>query len=147
MSNVIKQLGLVAAAGAVVVGISVGAAWAADKQYTCEMTGRWIEQKDDFVFQARYVAKAAGADTFSGLYFNATTGTTANVKGAADKGTWLIVLEYTDKGHKGQTRELVGTGTGTPSLLTIRGNYTYKELGRQIGIGTFSLIGKCKPAN
>jgi hypothetical protein len=143
MKNLTKQLGLAAAAGVVVIGLSAGSAWA-DKQYTCEMTGRWLEQREDFVFQARYVAKNAGADTFTGLYFNATAGTTANVKGAADKGTWLILLEYTDKGHKGQVRELVGTGRGSPDLLTITGNYNYKQDGRQIGVGTSQLIGKCK---
>jgi len=127
----------------VVFGLATGTALV-DKQYTCEMTGRWIEQKDEFVFQARYVAKPAGADTFTGLYFNAAAGMTANVKGVADKGAWMIIFEYTDKAHKGQVRELIGTGRGTPELLTIQGNYTYKQDGRQIGIGTFQLIGRCK---
>ena len=145
MSIINKRLGLAAAAvaGMTVLGLYATPA-RADKKYVCKMTGHWIEQKEEWVFQAEYTAKDAGADFFKGLYMNLTAGTTARVEGAADKGTWLIKLIYTDKAHVGQTRELIGTGRGTPSLLTITGNYTYKQDVRQIGQGQFQLVGECK---
>jgi hypothetical protein len=145
MSSTAKRVGLGIVAAASIAGIAfVAVPVRADKKLTCEMTGTWIEQNDRFVFQAAYIAKD-GPDTFKGLYFNASAGTTANVTGAAEKGTWLIKLDYTDKMHRGQTRELVGTGRLVGyDTLTVNGSYVYKELGRQIGVGTFSLIGKCK---
>lgn len=138
-------LGLVATCGIAGAGLFAAAPAQADTQLTCEMKGTWIEQHDDFVFQARYTAKN-GPDTFDGSYFNATTKTTASVKGVAEKGTWAILLKYTDSLHKGQTRELVGTGmrdAGTNTIL-IKGTYLYKQDGRQIGTGTFAMLGKCK---
>jgi len=145
MSSTAKRVGLGVVAAASIAGIAlVAAPVRADKKLTCEMTGTWIEQADRWVFQASYIAKD-GPDTFKGLYFNAGAGTTANVSGAAEKGTWLIKLEYTDKLHKGQTRELVGKGRLVGyDTLTVTGNYVYKEFGRQIGAGSFGLIGKCK---
>lgn len=145
MSSTAKRIGLGLVAAGTIAGLALAAAPArADKKLTCEMTGTWIEQNDRFVFQAEYTAKN-GPDTFVGTYFNASAKTTARVKGAADKGTWAIVLEYTDQGHRGQTRELLGKGQliGN-STLTVNGAYVYKEFGRQIGTGNFSLIGKCK---
>jgi hypothetical protein len=145
MSSTAKRVGLGVVAAASIAGIAlVAAPVRADKKLTCEMTGTWIEQADRWIFQAEYFAKD-GPDTFKGLYFNASAGTTANVTGVAVNGTWNILLTYTDQKHKGQTRELVGTGRLVGyDTLTVNGNYTYKEFGRQIGAGTFGLIGKCK---
>jgi hypothetical protein len=145
MSSTAKRVGFAIIGAASLAGLALFANTArADKQLTCEMTGHWIEQREPWVFQARYTAKD-GPDFFTGLYFNATAGTTANVKGVVEKGTWLIRFEYTDQAHKGQVRELVGNGKLVGyNLLDVRGTYAYKDGARNLGTGAFDLIGKCK---
>jgi hypothetical protein len=141
-----KRIGLGLAAVGSIAAIGLAAAPArADKQLVCEMKGRWVEANDDFNFQARYVAKD-GPDTFEGSYNNLSKGTVALVKGVATKGTWAILLTYTDPQHKGQIRELVGKGSLVPqtNLIEIKGNYTYKQDTREIGNGTFVMLGTCK---
>ncbi len=146
MHSAVKRIGLgLAAVGSLAAIGFVAAPARADKQLVCEMKGLWVEAKDDFNFQARYVAKD-GPDTFEGSYTNLSKGTVAMVKGLANKGTWAILLTYTDPQHKGQTRELVGQGTLIPATnkIEIKGNYNYKQDGREIGKGTFLMIGTCK---
>jgi hypothetical protein len=136
-------LGLVAAASLAGLGLVAEPA-RADRKLACDMKGTWVEQKDDFAFQATYQAKD-GPDTFDGLYTNPSAGAAAHVKGTASKGTWLIVLDYIDPKHRGQTRELSGTGTMLPTnQLEVKGSYVYKQEGREIGKGNFVLVGKCR---
>ena len=71
-------------------------------------------------------------------------GSTANVQGSASNGTWTIVLTYTDAGHRGWTKELVGTGSNNKGTLAINGKYVTKKSGAKTGEGSFQLNGKCK---
>ncbi len=146
MNRIARRLGagVLAAASLAAVSFTTAPAQAQNK-LACEMRGKWSDEKDEFVFQAQYNTKH-NADTFDGLYFNAGAGTTALVKGVADKGTWSIVLTYTDAKHKGQIRELTGQGMRDQATnqIVVNGTFNYKQDGRPIGTGTFTLVGKCK---
>lgn len=118
----------------------------ADSRFICDMRGRWIEAAEDWLFSADYIAHSAGADSFTGVFANPKAGVTANVIGNALRGTWAIKLSYTDAGHPGWVRELVGTGSKDARThdLVVKGKFTLKKSGAQTGQGTFELRGKCK---
>ncbi len=149
MKTLTKNLLVAGLTAAATLGIGVAAsepAWA-DRQFLCRMKGQWGDAVGDiFEFDAVYIAKD-GPDTFTGIYDNPGAGSKAEVKGAANNGTWLILLTYSDAGHKGMIKELKGTGMKDPRthLLTVAGNYRTligtSDIGKN---GTFKLAGTCK---
>jgi hypothetical protein len=114
----------------------------ADTMLKCEMSGTWVEDKETFTFAADYTA--GKTDRLSGTYSNA--GVTANVGGAVTKGKWSIQVIYTSDKHKGQVRDLIGTGTrdAKTNTVSITGDYTSTKNGKADKKGTFKLAGKCK---
>lgn len=142
MNVTLKRLGVVLAMGLGVFGASDAVA---DSTLTCDMAGTWYPDNDSFAFVAKYIAKD-GPDTFTGVYTNSSAGAVANVNGVATNGTWIINLTYTDAGHRGYEKSLVGTGTrnAKTNLLTIKGDFTAKKNGGVVQKGTFTINGKCK---
>lgn len=117
----------------------------ADKRFTCQMVGTWVETNDDFKFQAAYIAKD-GPDTFTGRYSNPGTAE-ADIIGNAANGIWTIILTYTDAGHKGMSKKLIGRGArdAATNLLKVEGDYkTYLSANDIKKDGRFKLQGKCK---
>lgn len=117
----------------------------ADKKFTCQMTGTWVESHDDFKFSAEYIAKD-GPDTFRGKYVNPGTAE-ADVTGNAVAGKWTIIVTYTDAGHKNMVKKLIGKGAkdSVSHLLKIEGTYkTYLGTNDIKKDGQFKLLGTCK---
>lgn len=141
MNVTLKRLGLVAAMGLGMFGASDASA---DSRLTCDMSGTWYPDNDSFAFVAAYIAKD-GPDTFTGVYTNSSAGAVANVNGLANNGTWIINLIYTDAGHKGYEKNLVGQGKREKNnSITIKGDFTAKKNGATVQKGTFTINGKCK---
>lgn len=118
----------------------------ADKRFMCRMKGTWVGTTDDFHFDAIYIAKD-GPDTFTGRYTNPGTAV-ADIVGNAAKGVWTILLTYTDAGHKGMLKKLIGRGTKDPvtHLVNIEGDYkTFLGANDIKKDGKFKLLGTCKP--
>lgn len=117
----------------------------ADKRFICQMTGTWVESRDDFKFEAAYFSKD-GPDSFKGQYINPGFAE-ADVVGNAASGTWTILLTYTDAGHKGMMKKLIGRGAKDPKthLLTVEGDYkTYLGANDIKKDGRFKLVGICR---
>jgi hypothetical protein len=146
MKRFAKVLGIMALAG---LGVSTYANEVqADKTLRCRMKGSWVQKvgkTDDFEFDAVYIAKN-GPDTFSGHYENPGEAS-ADITGAASKGTWVIMLTYTDPKHKGMQKQLVGKGTRdkATNLLKVHGKYKTLVGGNDIhNDGFFDLLGTCR---
>jgi hypothetical protein len=117
----------------------------ADSRHRCEMVGTWLETGENWLFSADYFQVDSGADSFWGHYVNPSAATTAKITGAAEGGTWNIKFTYTDNGHPGWVRHLIGNGSfnrGSHSI-TVSGRETLKKFGTPSGSGTFSMSGKC----
>jgi hypothetical protein len=144
MINFPKYLGAVALAALCTVGHAGPAS--ADTKFICDMKGTWLEAAEDWLFSADYISHPAGADSFNGVFANPKAGATANVIGNALQGTWTIIMNYTDAGHPGWVKRLIGTGKKDPVTheLVVTGNFTLSKSGTQTGNGTFRLHGKCK---
>lgn len=146
MKNSAKLLAMMAFAG---IGVSSLASEVfADRLIKCRMKGTWSKTGtagDDFEFDASYIAKD-GPDTFTGRYVNPGQ-SEGEFVGAATNGKWLILLKYTDAGHKGMTKEMIGTGYKDPkkNLIVISGNYRTLVGGSDIkASGLFKLAGTCR---
>lgn len=67
--------------------------------------------------------------------------------GNASSGTWTIVLTYTDAGHKGMVKKLIGRGAKDPKTnrLLVEGSYkTYLGSNDIKKDGRFKLLGVCR---
>ena len=141
--------GIVIAALTAVAGIGAVAATTgtaeADQKLRCRMKGTWVESSDDFEFDADYLAKD-GPDYFAGKYVNPGQAE-ADIIGKAEKGTWTIILTYTDAGHKNMIKKLIGTGSKDRRTheLVVSGDYkTYLGANDIKKDGRFKLHGKCR---
>lgn len=144
MRRAVSRLGIAGLFAVGALGIGMKDAQA-DKRFTCQMTGTWVESNDDFKFIAAYIAKD-GPDTFTGRYSNPGTAE-ADIIGNASNGFWTIILTYTDAGHRGMIKKLIGRGAKDPKthLLKVEGNYkTYLGTNDIKKDGQFRLLGACK---
>lgn len=144
MNSIWTRLGIIGVMSLGLIGGTAASA-RADVKYTCDMKGKWIEDKDDFAFLANYLAKD-GPDSFTGIYVNASAGATANIVGTNSGGTWTITLTYTDDKHKNFVKELSGKGKwdAATTTMTVNGAFSAKRDGKEVGKGTFNLLGTCK---
>ena len=144
MKTITKHVGIAALATLGIFTTASGTA-RADKRFICQMTGTWVESRDDWKFEAAYTSKD-GPDTFTGRYTNPGTAD-ADVVGNAASGLWTILLTYTDAGHKGMVKKLIGKGAKDPktNLVKVEGNYkTYIGANDLKKDGRFRLLGVCK---
>ena len=146
MKRIAKVLAVVALAG--IGATTLVTDVMADTRLRCRMKGTWIKvggTNDNFEFDADYISKD-GPDTFTGRYENPGEAV-ADITGAATKGTWIVMLTYTDAKHKGMQKELVGKGSKDPRthLLNVDGKYRTLIGGNDINAdGLFKLEGRCK---
>ena len=116
----------------------------ADTRMTCQMTGSFVEAKDNFSFEAELIQGSGGADSFKGAYVNAAK-VPVKVHGVADKGTWKIEVAYLDPKRGTSTKELVGKGSNTGGQLAVTGTWRAKVPGSPLFTGgSFRLDGKCR---
>lgn len=144
MKTITKHLGIASIATLGILA-ATSSTVRADKRFICQMTGTWAETNDDWKFEAAYISKD-GPDTFTGRYTNPGTAE-ANVVGNAASGVWSIVLTYTDAGHKGMVKKLIGKGAKDPktNLLKVEGDYkTFVGTNDIKKDGRFKLIGVCR---
>jgi hypothetical protein len=144
MKTFAHTLGIIGAVTGALLCLSAGDA-RADKKLFCDMKGTWLASKDNFTFDAHYYVKD-GPDYFEGVYTNTSAnGAVAKILGKKQGRTWKITLIYTDPGHKGLMRELVGTGMkDANNKIHILGDYVATRNGRQEDKGPFLLEGKCR---
>jgi hypothetical protein len=143
--SILAQLGIAGAIALGLVAVLPGQATAA-QNFICRMKGQWLDNPNDvFEFDAKYVYNN-GEDDFSGRYDNPGQAT-ADITGAARKGTWNILLTYSDSAHKGMLKKLVGKGTKdqTTHEIIVTGDYkTFLGANDIKHDGQFKLHGKCK---
>lgn len=117
----------------------------ADTRLLCKMTGTWVESNDEFKFEAIYLAKK-DSDILAGRYTNPGFAD-ADINGDVKTGVWRINMTYTDSGHRGMIKKLVGNGRADrlKNEQIIEGNYkTFLGTNDIKMDGTFKIVAKCK---